>query len=294
MTTRRYGRLQRGFTLVEAVLVIAILGILGGMVALFIQAPMQSYVDSVDRSEVSDVADLALRRMARDLRLALPNSIRVSSDGNSIEFLLIRSGGRYLSAEDGFDLSPVLDFLDRTKTSVTTVGPVPNARQNDFFVVNNLGEGFSPANAYDLGSVQRNITQVASISGNVLSLADNPFADQIPPSPSPSQRYFIVSGPVSYYCGLEADGTTRLLTRQSGYPINANQVQNPVPPGGNGKRSLLAANVGACQFQYQSLVNQNPNHARSALVILTLQLKLRGSVVPAGKLVHQIHVDNTP
>ena len=50
-----------GFTLVEAIMVIVITGILAGMVAVFIKAPVDGYVDSVRRAELTDAADTALR-----------------------------------------------------------------------------------------------------------------------------------------------------------------------------------------------------------------------------------------
>jgi MSHA biogenesis protein MshO len=296
MMTLRAARLQRGFTLVEVVMVIVIIGILGGMVAIFIRAPLQSYVDSVNRAELSDAADLALRRMARDLRLALPNSIRISPAGDSIEFLITRTGGRYLAAEDGIDsTTAVLDFLDPNNKSVTVVGGFPDASQltpgSDYFVANNLGPGFAPANAYDLASTQRNIAKVSAAdpSKNLITLADNPFAAQLPPSPSPSRRFQIVSGPVTYSCGLESNGT-RMLTRQSGYPITSLQSSNPVPvSGANGKRSILAGRVKSCLFQYQALASQ-----RSGLVILALELQPLNAGQASIRLVHQVHVDNAP
>lgn len=296
MTQRRQCPRQRGFTLVEAILVIVIIGLLGGMVAVFIRAPVQGYADSVARAELSDVADLALRRIARDLRLALPNSIRVSADGYTLEFLMTRAGGRYLSVEDNVDPSwTILDFLDSSHASLTMVGAMPDAAHltpgQDYFVVNNLGPGFAPADAYNVTAAQRNIAMVTGVdrATRQLTLKDNPFASQVPPSPSSSQRYFIVSGAVSYYCGVEADGSTRLLTRQSGYGINPVLIANPVPPGGAGTRSLLAGRVKNCQFQYQSLASQ-----RSALLILTLELQPRNSTDATVRLVHQVHVDNTP
>lgn len=301
MRMARHPGRQRGFTLVEAIMVIVIIGVLGGMVAVFIQVPVQSYADSVVRAELSDTADLALRRMARDLRLALPNSIRVTDAGDAVEMLVTRSGGRYLTAEDSIDTLPVLDFIDPANTSMTVVGAMPGVGElvagSDYLVVNNLGPGFAPANAYDLASAQRNIALIASVDATrkTLTLADNPFAVQLPPSPSPSQRFRIVSGPVTYYCGLEPDGVTRMLTRQSGYLIASAQLANPVPAVGaaRGQRSLLAGRVKSClfQYQYQDLQQQRQ---RSALAILALELQPRTGAGASVRLVHQVHVDNTP
>jgi MSHA biogenesis protein MshO len=285
---------QRGFTLVEAVMVIVIVGVIGAMLAVFIRVPVQGYADSLARAELSDTADLALRRIARDLRLALPNSVRVSQSGEAIEMLLTRTGGRYLSAEDSVEVAPVLDFVAPGNVKLSVVGAAPGPDQltpgRDYFVVNNLGPDFAPANAYDYSSAQRNITKVSDVDSahNLIMLADNPFAVQLPPSPSPTQRFHIVSGPVTYECGLEPDGATRLLTRQSGYDIASVQLADPVRATGRGQRALLAGRVRSCQFQYEALGRRN------ALVILTLELQARSSTDATIRLVHQVHVDNTP
>src|SRR5476651_2446945 len=70
-----------GFTLLEMIVVMVIMGIIGAMVAVFMAKPVASYVDSARRAELSDIADTALRRIVRDLRLALPNSVRVITVG---------------------------------------------------------------------------------------------------------------------------------------------------------------------------------------------------------------------
>ena len=83
--------LQRGFTLVEAIIVIVITGILAVVAARFIDRPIQQYLDLGRRAELADGANSAIRRMSRDLHLALPNSIR-QSNANCVEFLISKNG----------------------------------------------------------------------------------------------------------------------------------------------------------------------------------------------------------
>ena len=287
---------QAGFTLVEAVIVIAIIGIVGAIVAVFIRLPVQNYADSVARAEVTDEADLALRRMARELRLALPNSVRVNADGSAIEFLLTKTGGRYVSVEDNPPATtPVLDFAGgaRTLTVAGTLTRPVNA--GDYFVVYNLGSGMAPADAWGWTTSDRNIarisTAVASGAQPVLTLDDNPFSSQSVTMPSPEQRFQIVSGPVTFACARAADGAL-VLTRYAGYAINLNQVNPPV----NATAAPLTRRVNSCAgiFAY----DQASSAQRSALVSITLELAARTVAGTAAtstiRLVHQVHVDNTP
>jgi MSHA biogenesis protein MshO len=303
-------RVQRGFTLVEAILVIVVIGVLSAVVAIFIRMPIQGYADSTARAEASDTADLALRRMARDLRQALPNSIRVIGNGVGVEFLLTTGGGRYLAAEDG-DGAPFLDFLDPSKLVFTVVGAMPSLseriREGDSIVVYNLGPGFDRADAYqaNVPGAPRNIARIAQggitrdADRTVVSirLVDNPFAaaqgtpspgaDPVPPLPSPTQRFQVVSTPVTYFCGPRNGAFA--LTRHWGYPIAA-AAANPPPAGAN--VALVADRLDRCDgiFTYDDTAATQ----RSALVILALSLRLRNDNRAVIRLVDQVHVDNTP
>lgn len=272
-----------GFTLVEMIVTIVVLAIVAGMVAVFIRAPAAGYRDAVNRAEMTDLADTVLRRMTREVRLALPNSVRVLN-GTTIEMLVTRTGGRYLAADDGVGAAPVLDFLSPSQRTFTIVGDIPASKQRiaagDRIVVFNLGPGFAPADAYTGG----NSAVVSSVAGDVVTMAANPFALQEPPMPSPSSRFHVVREAVRYVCTPGAGGSGQLV-RLSGYAINADMAVVPV----GGVTAVAANNVAGCAFDVVTL-----GTSRSALVILGITLQRPDSTDGPLTLTHQVHVDNTP
>lgn len=258
-------KFQHGFTLVEAIIVITVTGIIAAVVAVFIRAPIQGYFDSARRAELTDTADTAVRRIARDLRLALPNSVRVTGGNQAIEFLSTRDGGRY-RAEPGTGSEDILDF-SQNDTSFDVLGPPITFATGNQIVVYNLG--VPGADAY----AGNNRSQITGGSGYNIQIQSKQF-----PFASPASRFQIVDTPVSYICNLTA-GT---LTRYSGYTISPTQ---PNPPTG-GTSALLAQNVSACSFTYQPGVTE-----RSGLVSLQLAITLNNETV---SLHHEMHVSNVP
>lgn len=276
-----------GFTLVEMIVTMVVLAIIGSMVAVFIAVPARSYTDSVARAELTDVADSALRRMARDIRLALPNSVRIQ--GGTIELLLTRTGGRYLAAEDGAPATvPVLDFLRDTSKTFTAVGHVDSTGRQaiipgDRVVVFNLGPGFDFSDAYGAGNSAEVVEYTPA--NKQIRLQSNPFASDLhPPLPSPNSRFHVVKEAVRYTCVAGANGTGTLI-RRSGYQWQPN-IDTAVT---GGVTALAATNVTSCSFSIVSL-----GATRASLVILSLTLQTPGSADGPVTLTHQLHVDNTP
>ncbi len=261
-------RYQSGFTLVEAVIVIVITGIVAGMVATFIKVPVDAYFDLQRRAELTDVADTTLRRMARDIHGALPNSVRIN--GNYLEFIPIKGAGRYraeagtAAGDDPLDFSLAADAFDVLGPAVTV------AAAGDSVVIYNLG--VSGSDAYE-GTSRRAVAP----SGAKISFSGGQF-----PFASPGNRFQVVSTAVTYECAPNAvTPANGFLRRYSGYAIQAAQ---PAPPGGGS--AILAANVSACTLTYTPGMLQ-----RQGLVSIRLTISRDGETVT---LQHQVNVDNTP
>ncbi|CDG82753.1 prepilin-type N-terminal cleavage/methylation domain-containing protein [Janthinobacterium agaricidamnosum] len=292
---------QRGFTLVELIVVIVITGIVAGMVALFIRIPVQGYLDVNARAELADAADTATRRITRDVRLALPNSVRVSNAANGgsyLELLLTKAGGRYLSEDDDLTATPgnVLAFDPNTQAAnpnvFTIVGAAPSGLQTivagDSIVVNNLGDQ-PPVDAYNCGG-QCNRALVSAVNGSNITLAANPFLAQNPSMPSLSHRFHVVTTPVTYYCAGNPAGRG-VLQRFSGYAIQAGQPldASAAPLSTAPVAALLAQQVASCGFFFDTLAN-----AERGLVRINLTLGAPGSSSGQVSLVQQAQVNNTP
>jgi len=274
----------RGFTLVEAVIVIVITGIISAVVAVFIKKPVEGYFDSARRAELTDIADTALRRMARDIHGALPNSVRVDGTGKYLEFVPIKGAGRYC-AEVGVagawlpaptPCADPLDIFSGADNSFFVLGAGVPVVAGDSVVVYNLGIT-GASSVYDtapLTSRRVAVANAAPFTTISFTATGTPF-----PLDSPGKRFQVISTPVSYVC----DGATSRLLRYAGYAIQAAQ---PIPPGGT--PAVLAANVDCAltSFSYTTTAQQ-----RSGLVMILLTLSQSGETVT---LQHQVNVENTP
>ena len=271
-----------GFTLLELVLVIAITGIVAAMVGVFIRQPIDAYVDQARRAELSDSADLALRRIARELARALPNSVRVDPSGTMLEFLPVAASGRYRAAPAADGSGDFLDFDDPADTRFDVLGTPIDVAAGSQLVVYNLG--LPGADAYSGESRRALVT-----SGSALAALSYASGGVQFPFRSPGNRFQIVPGAVTYAC-LPGAGGTGQLRRYAGYPIQSSQPVDvsaaPLATLAGRDAGLLADKVESCAFGFGA----GPA-ARIGVVTLNLTLVAGGERLT---LVHQVHVDGSP
>ncbi len=227
----------------ELIVVMAVVGILAGIVAVFIRNPIQAYLAMGRRAELVDIADTALQRVARDVRGALPNSLRVTQVGDVyyLEFLPVEDGGRYRAEATGSATGDILDFADGTDASFDVLGPAVTATADHYLVVYNLGLD-ADSDAWQGGN-RRTVTS----SGSVSSLAFAATGSSLPLE-SPSRRFFLTGTPVSYVC----DPAAGTLRRHWGYTVSSSQPTAFA----DGASALLASRVKDCSMTYEPGASQ--------------------------------------
>lgn len=255
------------------VVVIAVMGILGGMSTIFIPRVMQGYANSETYFQLVDISDNALRRIKRDIRNAVPNSVRISADGRIIEFLPIVHGGRYRNGKDASGNGNPLDFAASSGKFDVLGPPVPQVSDGDGLVIYNLG--IPEADVYS-GDDYRLLTTTPGQNKTQLDFTGTtPF-----PFPSPGRRFYIVNTATLYVC----DAATNRLLMYTGYPVVAGLPASvadlsPYTP------SIIAEFVGQCNFSLDNGVMQH-----SGVLSMTLQLTRNGASV---RLFHMIDLVNS-
>jgi MSHA biogenesis protein MshO len=261
---------ESGFTLIEMIVVIVIVGILAALGGQFIVAPVTGYIDLSRRTRLVDQAEMSLRRMQRDIRHALPNSIRIDGTGQYLEMLNTVDGGRYRHYPDPVTGGDSLDFTgaDSGFDVLGTLSQAPT--ENHHLIVYNTSSVGISGNAYAAASANRAVVGAGSTATHINLNPSYDFTNS-----SPYQRFFLVDQPVTYAC----EGG--VLNRYDSYAIAAAQATPP-----SGGADLVARNIAGCQFSYDPGASQ-----RAGLVTLELSLSEAGETIT---LLHQVHVVNVP
>ena len=249
---------QRGFTLVELIVVMVVVGVIAGVLVLQLRPAMQSYLAIRQRANLTSQADTALRRIIAEVHAAVPNSLRYTRASQSrqcIEFVPTRDGGRFRTDIDTTPAgqaspfnAPLVGGVPTSRFGVLTMfastGLQRSAQPNDFIVVGNLNRDDVYAGT-NVGVIQAitDSTQAAdrAVAAHLVTLA----APVSFPAGYEGGRFVVVPSSeraVTYTCDLRA-GT---VWRVTGYTPSATQPTT-CPTG----MARLVAKVTDCAFAYR-------------------------------------------
>lgn len=178
-----------GFTLIEMIIVIVLLGILSVGSVRFISQTTQGVIDTGERQRIASIGLVAMEKISRELRQALPNSIRVDSANECIEFVPIAGGSEYTSI-------PILT-ASNTVTAIKTgyAGSLNTTYDRIAVFPTVLSQVYGGADPGPISSLIAALPSTTPIETITLS-SDHQFL-----SDSPERRLFIVKDPVTFCYG---------------------------------------------------------------------------------------------
>lgn len=272
-----------GFTLIELIITIVIVGVIGSTIAIFAKGPVDAYYQTQKRAEMAQSVSIAVSKIKRELRLSLPNSVR--TNGNTIEFIPAYAAARYRTGSGGLETSIAACFNEDPNTNdadaagILSIGfrdncfetmGIPDSVQklcpsgtcsfngNLHAVVFNMGAGYPFADAYENGFASTSPTvgnkaSVASLKNESSGTAKSVFVTFSQNNnfkyDSPANRVFFVGTPIAYQCEPASDGTLSLY-RYSGYTPASAGTQPSTLSIGSGTRGLVLKSLASCSINY--------------------------------------------
>lgn len=285
----------RGFTLVELVIVMVITGILAGSMVVFFKPAIESYISVNRRAGLTDMADGAMRKMIRDVKAAVPNSIRLVNQ-NCFEVIPSSDGGRFRTGPDTawdgdtpgnpsrwLDMAAAVDAFDvvtalRPTTAVGDFVVIGNQNTNDVYAA----IGGATSNRALIGGIAAapngTDTRITLAAATQFPIGYDGGRFQI--VPANEQAVFYVCSNTNVLNGTG----TGTLSRITGYGINA---ANPTVCPAAGAQ-VMATKVASCRFTY------DPNEgATQQSGFIQVQITLQDNGEPVS-LLYGAHVENAP
>lgn len=254
----------RGFTLVELIFVLVILGLVGSIGSSFLVATMDMYQRTSNRVTLMQKGRVVIEQLSRTLRGAVPNSVRISSTGKCVEFIPVVAGGYYINSladsENG-----------GTASSSVTIAPLSysGSSATQFLV--------APLSSSDIytAAVTSSRAGVSSIAANSITLSSAKLFTRN----SSVHRYYLAENP-KRFCLVSGS-----LYRYSAYGFLTSTL-NDTNPGGSADLMLNSLDQSGSNFSLSAGSEQ-----RNTSVGIQLTLSAGTETVV---LRHQVLVRNVP
>ncbi|NDW15941.1 prepilin-type N-terminal cleavage/methylation domain-containing protein [Alteromonas genovensis] len=186
---------QKGFTLIELILVITILGVISASIAQVISLSAQIYVTGAERTRLVSEARFIILRLEKELRNIVPNSVSYDPTLGCLTYYPIKQSGTYV--DDAFD-NPMHVVVFNSTLAV-----------NDTLVV-------YPTNPQSVTDNGRTIDAINSSADAPTSVNQHDITLNTPVNQtSPGKRFFVPEAQVSV-CKATTTAGEALVRTQSG------------------------------------------------------------------------------
>lgn len=276
---------NQGFTLIELIIVIVLLGIIGTFSFSYLGLGAKIFTDSVGRDQLLNQSRFAVERLSRELRNSLPRSVRVKSEAgySCIEFVPIIASSSYVQ------LPRPGPFANNAFIGVTPLLEPDQTIINQYLYV----YATNYALIYKGDTLRRKVISARNDYTNNAGLSTFEFVGGPTtfPTGSPARRFFITEQPVSW-CVSRTAPASGTLTRFEGYGFH------------NTQRTFSQLNSASAEVMAQQLYNDfSSNQVPFYVLPATLQ---RNSLVQIDfrfgrandseplRIQHEVFVPNVP
>ncbi|ACR14740.1 MSHA biogenesis protein, MshO [Teredinibacter turnerae T7901] len=221
---RRIIQRDYGFTLVELIAVIVIIAIVAGIGTSFVVSSVNTYKKMEIREKLVARGRASVEQMVRQIRIAAPNTTRVSASGNCVEFMPLVAGVAYYDElPDQANGAPAISAISTSSL---------NAGLGTMVYV--LVGSLSSAEVYSNAGVRVGLASVvAGGGGSTINLSGaTRFLRN-----SPQHRLYIADAP-KRFCIIGTD-----LAEYRNYTFTTSALTDAMPA--DATRVLLADNVAA-------------------------------------------------
>ncbi len=223
---------QSAFTLIELLITMMVGGIVAVISVQFIAGSGQALIDTGARQQLAATAAVINEQISRQLRQALPGSIRTTSDGACIEFMPVLAATVYRGLDTG-----------QVVSSLTAIPVSASDNYSGYLSVYPIH-----GNLYNPDTTGPLTTATATLpAGSALVTVNLPQPHRFP-SASPEQRLYISAAPQTF-C---QDGTWLYRYRGYGFINAVSQLPAALPADYAAGREVMAAglSLGSLQFDY--------------------------------------------
>jgi MSHA biogenesis protein MshO len=278
----------RGFTLIELIVTLVLFGLMAATLVVFLRPAVSAWLAVRTRAALASDADHALRRMLRDVRTAVPNSIRTPGT-QCFELVPTGGGARFRRAADFVNGGSAPAATDAATSQVdlfNALAPLPAA--GDWIVVDNqnAGDVYAGSNRSAITAVS---TPAAAVGRHRLAFGALQFplgydGGRLTWVPDSQKAVFYVCSGAS--TTLDGNGDAPgVLVRLKNYGFNATAPASCPSAAG---ADVLATNVRSCRFLYNAIQGATQ---QSGFISLQVELTRRNET---ASLVLGAHVSNVP